>query len=312
MNWFYVTLLKSKEIASHIMNTSVFLPCSCCGALGAVGHVCSFCGNTIQGNSDILSRPSLIAPIRTISDEEYISKTSKYTWVDRFSEYDLAIVYAGGLFGVINRDADLVVPLDYDKIEFIDELILLERKNKRCALNILHWVFIKRGNEDSDIWGIQIGRKNNSGQRWIYFGSTLYIYDAANDKCVCVGNIKYVDELGCGFAIVKERENSGYIDYNVNLTGYDSAPFSGYILGDGTILFKDKLFFKSHDTYGDCVKLKSISGKEIDFNLNSDPIPQFQELFAPHSRGKDKGGLPWHFYLFIVVFIASIILKFFM
>lgn len=91
------------------------IACPFCGGLGGVGSICEYCGSVIQLSTPILEKGLPKTEKKTISGEQYAEKISKYQTVGEYHG-KLAIVSIGQRFGLIDRNGDLRVGLEYDNI----------------------------------------------------------------------------------------------------------------------------------------------------------------------------------------------------
>ena len=100
-------------------------PCPSCGALGEAGKQCLFCGTTIQypAVSDKI-QTSIVVRNPTVSSEAFTSRISKYHKVSPW-KHDLAEVSIGSLCGVINRNGDVVIPLNYEVVKIASNKYLV-------------------------------------------------------------------------------------------------------------------------------------------------------------------------------------------
>ncbi|MDD6772329.1 MAG: hypothetical protein PUD85_00010 [Bacteroidales bacterium] len=112
------------------MGNSIIVACPLCGALGKAGEPCEFCGATIpqpSGNAKTtIKAASIIVEKQTVPAEEFASKISKYHRVEPW-KHDLAVVAIGGLHGAINRNGDIVIPLNYNQIILSERYCLLDK-----------------------------------------------------------------------------------------------------------------------------------------------------------------------------------------
>ena len=112
------------------MGNSIIVACPLCGALGKAGEPCEFCGATIpqpSGNTNALQKDTrIIVEKQTVPAEEFASKISKYHRVEPW-KHDLAVVAIGGLHGAINRNGDIVIPLNYSQIILSERYCLLDK-----------------------------------------------------------------------------------------------------------------------------------------------------------------------------------------
>ena len=92
--------------------------CPSCGGMGIVGSVCEYCGSVIQLSTPILEKGLSKMGKKTISGEQYAEKISKYQKVGEYHG-KLAIVSIGQRFGLIDRNGDLALNLDYDDISCV-------------------------------------------------------------------------------------------------------------------------------------------------------------------------------------------------
>lgn len=111
------------------MGNSIIVACPLCGALGKAGEPCEFCGATIpqpSGNTNALQKDTrIIVEKQTVPAEEFARKISKYHRVESW-KHNLAVVSIGDLHGAINRNGDIVIPLNYQKVEIqSDPFIIL-------------------------------------------------------------------------------------------------------------------------------------------------------------------------------------------
>ena len=113
------------------------IACPFCGGLGGVGSICEYCGSVIQLSTPMLEKGFPKTEKKTISGEQYAEKISKYQTVGEYHG-KLAIVSIGQRFGLIDRNGDLRVGLEYDNIVStirIEGLFAICRKGKWALLN---------------------------------------------------------------------------------------------------------------------------------------------------------------------------------
>lgn len=110
------------------MSNSIFVSCPICGALGKAGQPCEFCGTTIPESSGITNHyeSSVVVERQMVSAEEFASKISKYHNVAPWKD-NLSVVSIGRLKGAINRNGDLVFPLNYSNIIITNGYCVLDR-----------------------------------------------------------------------------------------------------------------------------------------------------------------------------------------
>lgn len=106
-----------------------------CGALGEEGTQCVFCGMNIP-KSKSTSKKTLnrFADKTTISSEAFAEKISKYHSTRPFEEPGVSIVNIGSQYGLINRNGDIVVPLQYSDILICDGRWLFLCEGKEIKL----------------------------------------------------------------------------------------------------------------------------------------------------------------------------------
>lgn len=112
------------------MGNSIIVACPLCGALGKAGEPCEFCGATIpqpSGNTNAIQKDTrIIVEKQTVPAEEFASKISKYHRVEPW-KHNLAVVSIGDLHGAINRNGDIVIPLNYNQIILSERYCLLDK-----------------------------------------------------------------------------------------------------------------------------------------------------------------------------------------
>ena len=106
-----------------------------CGALGEEGTQCVFCGMNIP-RSKSTSKKTLnrFVDKTTISSEAFAEKISKYHSTRPFEEPGVSIVNIGSQYGLINRNGDIVVPLQYSDILICDGRWLFLCEGKEIKL----------------------------------------------------------------------------------------------------------------------------------------------------------------------------------
>lgn len=182
------------------MGNSIIVACPLCGALGKAGEPCEFCGATIpqpSGNTNALQKDTrIIVEKQTVPAEEFASKISKYHRVEPW-KHDLAVVAIGGLHGVINRNGDIVIPLNYSQIILSERYCLLDKDvydktNGALIKNVLHDDYYSRCESIrvSDGIGAQIvieaiydKKFNVEKYRWEYKISVEY-FDIESKKTI--------------------------------------------------------------------------------------------------------------------------------
>lgn len=105
------------------MGNAIIVACPTCGALGKAGETCEFCGASIplpNGSFSEDTTTHILIDKQTIPAEEFANKISKYHKVYPW-EHNLAVVSIGDLQGVINRNGDLVVPLNYKVVKIVSD-----------------------------------------------------------------------------------------------------------------------------------------------------------------------------------------------
>lgn len=182
------------------MGNSIIVACPLCGALGKAGEPCEFCGATIpqpSGNAKTtIKAASIIVEKQTVPAEEFASKISKYHRVEPW-KHDLAVVAIGGLHGAINRNGDIVIPLNYNQIILSERYCLLDKDlydktNGALIKNVLHDDYYSRCESIrvSDGIGAQIvieaiydKKFNVEKYRWEYKISVEY-FDIESKKTI--------------------------------------------------------------------------------------------------------------------------------
>ena len=114
---------------------NIIVPCPMCGALGEEGTQCTFCGMSIP-KSKSTSKKTLnrLVGKTTISSEVFAEKISKYHSTRPFEEPGVSIVNIGSHYGLINRNGDIVVPLQYSEILICDGRWLFLCEGKEIIL----------------------------------------------------------------------------------------------------------------------------------------------------------------------------------
>lgn len=93
-----------------------FAVCPSCGAIGAAGMPCEYCGTTILANEDTITYGERIVSERTINPVAFAQKVSVFKKVGEYI-FNCAVVDMGGLYGMINLNGDLLFPLEYGYIK---------------------------------------------------------------------------------------------------------------------------------------------------------------------------------------------------
>ena len=120
---------------------STIIPCPMCGALGEVGTQCLFCGMSIP-KSEAPKKQSFIRFVdkSSVSAEAFAERISKYHNVSSFENPGVSRVRIGSLYGLINRNGDVVVPLRFSDLEVINGRWLLLCENDEYKLiDMLNW-----------------------------------------------------------------------------------------------------------------------------------------------------------------------------
>lgn len=97
------------------------VPCQSCGALGELDTVCPFCGTTIQRTIESDESFNRIINRSTVSAQVFAERVAKYQHVESFKKPGLAVVRIGDLHGIINRNGNILVPMQYANIEVISD-----------------------------------------------------------------------------------------------------------------------------------------------------------------------------------------------
>ena len=135
------SIKESKVGNSSMKIKQEYAICPGCGALGEVGSRCPFCGVTIRVPEQLSEvRKAKLVKKQTIPAEEFAEKISKYGYVGAFQKSGVAIVSIGSLHGLINRNGDLLIPLQYEDIQVKE-----------------NWCFLLNG-DDYKIFGLEEGR----------------------------------------------------------------------------------------------------------------------------------------------------------
>lgn len=117
------------------------IPCPMCGALGEVGTQCLFCGMSIP-KSESSQKQTFIRFVdkTTVPAEAFAERISKYHSVRSFVDPGVSTVRIGSLYGLINRNGDVVVPLRFSDLEVINGRWLLLCENDEYKLiDMLNW-----------------------------------------------------------------------------------------------------------------------------------------------------------------------------
>lgn len=93
-----------------------FAVCPSCGAIGAAGMPCEYCGTTILASEDTITYGERIVSERTINPVAFAQKVSVFKKVGEYI-FNCAVVDMGGLYGMINLNGDLLFPLEYGYIK---------------------------------------------------------------------------------------------------------------------------------------------------------------------------------------------------
>ena len=93
-----------------------FAVCPSCGAIGAAGMPCEYCGTTILASEDTITYGERIVPERTINPVAFAQKVSVFKNVGEYI-FNCAVVDMGDLSGMINLNGDLLFPLEYGYIK---------------------------------------------------------------------------------------------------------------------------------------------------------------------------------------------------
>ena len=245
----------------------VYAPCQCCSALGVVGERCEFCGNTIVAK-DNTNLPSVAVPSRrSIPAEEFAHKITKYHEVESFNK-NVAIVSIGDLCGVINKNGDIIIPLDYEAIEGIygSSILKLYSEQHYSLFDVSTCQFLTFKNGDKiEVGSIQYGCK---GQLII---EERILYD-----------LEHKEEISYGIEddVVIDAFEGGYLVSNNE--GLDC----GYIRRDGSIVFYDKdlYAFDIHKVTVHCERYKGLEFSSFFYPIKHSDFDSgetfFNELFA--------------------------------
>lgn len=180
------------------MEKKMYAPCQCCSALGQVGDKCEFCGNTIIGNSQVGS-VNFAPPRVAISAEVFADKVSKYKAVGKFNKSNVAVVEIGELKGVINKNGDLIVPLEYEEILINGDYINVYDGNTWEAISLSSGKFLSsnKGHLQSDT-PFEMGTKNQVIRT---VSGETEIYDLVKKVKIFGGKKLVFTPLGDGYAI---------------------------------------------------------------------------------------------------------------
>lgn len=220
------------------MNETKYVPCQCCSALGQVGERCEFCGNTIVAKESARCLSAKIVSRRTISGETFAEKISKYHEVGDFSSNGVALVSIGDLMGAINKNGDLIVPLDYEYIIEDGDFLMLQPSGEEewYILGANLEFIVNEHGERLVSYGKFSPVTNEHGQIYYYPSSiTQGVWDIERKKCV-ISIEKTITWNDSCYAVSLYVHPKGYIVQMV----VDGTDFGfGFIYCDGTISFCD-------------------------------------------------------------------------
>ena len=141
----------------------IIVPCPTCGALGEEGTECQFCGMLIQPSESVNKKlQSRIVKTISVSSDVFTERISKYHSVGGFVSPGVSIVRIGSLFGMINRNGDIIVPLLYSQIEIIKSRWAIVREDDEIKLiDLVSWVPINwKAKEEYEDYSVSEGFNN--------------------------------------------------------------------------------------------------------------------------------------------------------
>ena len=119
----------------------IIAPCPSCGALGEAGTKCLFCGMSIPKKDSSPKQPLIrFADESSVRAEVFAKRIAKYHSVGNYESPGVSKVRIGSLYGLINRNGDIVVPIRYSDIEVSNgRWLFLHDDNEVRLIDMQSW-----------------------------------------------------------------------------------------------------------------------------------------------------------------------------
>lgn len=233
--------------------------CPSCGALGKIDTECPFCGTMIVLQNSMRQFDGITNIRRSVSEEEFITRISKYKSVGLFHSSGVAIVSIGDLHGVININGDIIVPLMYgDIIIEGDRWCFLKERDEYNLYDFQTGLFVEGFKATNDNFQVKVN--NGIGEQVIINTYELYKKSLVKDESFVLNIPENRVAWKC------KGELSAYSSVSLyKVKSYDFG--SGIFRIDGDFLAQDaELLF---DDKTDEVKGVRIGSEEYDFKYDS-------------------------------------------
>lgn len=238
------------------MNNAVIVACPLCGALGKAGEPCEFCGATVPlPKESTPQNTSVVVDRQTIPAEEFAKRVAKYHNVSSW-RFNLAIARIGELCGVINRNGELVIPLNYKNVFICSaDYCWLDRDIYDLKRSLLH----------RHIWRADDQQYTEMSAMDGLDGQVLFLYKEQNRS-------------GCGldlFDIQHDKCVASQITGVSTLEGIKVLPqYNGYSLNNNMFLSHDGVTVRGVEIA--LGQIKEASSKEV-INPGEDVVLRVRE-----------------------------------
>ena len=204
---------------------TLFFKCPKCGIYGRAGKECEFCGEPVVETEEGRTFDSLFPSIQTIPADEFAERISKFHRVESFQN-NVAIAVFGELRGLINRNGEMILPLQYEEI--INDrpgIIQLKVSGHWYTLNADEFVFYRYENNER-VSG-EFKREFHEGQLCFHSYPDDFIFDVKSCRRILSVNWPaHIRMLLDGYILRKddpERSSSFYQSHIYSLISVDGT-----------------------------------------------------------------------------------------
>lgn len=211
---------------------TLFFKCPKCGIYGKAGKECEFCGEPVIETEEGRTFDSLFPAIQNISADVFAERISKFHRVESFNN-NLAVAVSGDLRGLINRNGELILPLQYKDIvnDYSGYISLKESRGPWTILRVDVWSFC-RYYDNSKVSAYRIGEELHKGQVEMFLwkdGRDKFVFDLNTKKRITPERgVMYVKTLLDGYLCIKENEKKGSFNQRTYL--YSLVTVEGTII----------------------------------------------------------------------------------
>ena len=194
---------------------TLFFKCPKCGIYGRAGKECEFCGELVLETDEGRKFDSLFPTIQTVSADVFAVRIAKFDNVDSFCN-NLAIVAKGDLVGLINRNGEMILPLQFEDMNNRPGIINLKESGNWYTLKADEFLFY-RYDDNERVSGIYNGELQ-AGQLLFASSPVYFIFDVNSRKRILTVDSGYIGILLDGYILYKYDPDARFILGGPNTT----------------------------------------------------------------------------------------------